>query len=88
MKTYNLNSIWNVYRLLEPSISPISTDDEITYIMEHAQDGTMLQAVCLVYDQLPDNINPFTIALLFLRGMDEINLVDFIEFIRALSHGK
>lgn len=85
-----LDDAWLLYKILQHALSGTnleSVDDEIGYISEHAQDGTMLRSIRIIYDGLPDKINPFEIVLLFMRGIQLSGFMTFIAFIRGFDNG-
>jgi hypothetical protein len=80
-----------LYTLLEHAIDPTLLDemeDEISYMMDNARDGTMQEAVTLMYDDPPDGFNPFETVLLFIQGIKITGFLPFVHFLKGFTNAK
>lgn len=91
LKSLTLGEAWSLYNVLHHALSKtdLSTvDEEIGYITDHAQDGTMLKCVNMMFDDLPEAINPFDTLLLFIKGIQLSGFMTFVAFIRGFDNGR
>ena len=86
-KIVTLEDVWKLYLLLKHAISPKplkDAEEEIIYILDNLKDGTMRQAIGILYEK--NDYDPFTTILMFLNGLRYWGFVDFVGFIRGLAH--
>lgn len=86
-KIVTLDDIWKLYHLLKHAISekPLqNADEEISHIFDNLRDGTMKQAVGIIYGK--EEFDPFTTILMFLDGLRFWGFGNFVSFVRGITH--
>lgn len=87
-KNLSINEMWNLYRILEPSLSSKSETfliDELDRIMGQLTPIQFHQALDCMYDRIDHESIPVELLLRFADGIKINELFSFFDFIQELN---
>lgn len=87
LATLTLPDAWSLYQLLRPCISDLPVEEELNFILDRVDSSVMVRALDILYTSHPEELDIITLPMGFIQGINQSGFIDFLEFIRKLSHG-
>lgn len=87
----NLTEIHRLYKVLETSLPEKEEElliDQIDEIVQRGDPDLMERCIAIMYPKPPKETDPFSLLLLFIKGLQDNNFFEYTNFITGLKRGK
>ena len=83
--------MWKLYLLLKPAIDNREREDflldEIEYLLDNLPDGTLVECLNILYDNIPSDLMGIQSISMFLQGIQKNDFYLFVDTMKELANG-